>query len=205
MGNPNPNPNPMNSKQTNERKKNWTKKPTAAQTMCTVLNWYSHLSFTDFFVLFRCWCSLLLRSIKLSVSYGTQIHAIEWLCGGLLFLLPFSSSFFCCVWGVNTQIFNMDNRECVECVETTKTESICLVGQRNTDQENVKKTEEGTHTHTPSSWIDGCTTLAQSMCCSLLASLITTRSSLLIHTIVHTHIHTCEPSGVSRAPFVLTI
>lgn len=146
MGNPNPNPNPMNSKQTNERKKNWTKKPTAAQTMCTVLNWYSHLSFTDFFVLFRCWCSLLLRSIKLSVSYGTQIHTIEWLCGGLLFLLPFSSSFSCCVWGVNTQIFNMDNRECVE---TTKTESTCLVGQRNTgDQENVKKRKrERTHTH----------------------------------------------------------
>lgn len=75
-----------------------------------------------------------------------KFYAIKWLlCGA-------GCSFFFFLRGANTQIFNMDNSQCVVCVwETTKTESTCLVGQMNTGDrvnEGKKDQKEEWRTHT---------------------------------------------------------
>lgn len=154
-------------------------------------------------VLYSRGCSLLLRSIKLSVSHGIQVYTTKWLCGGLLFLLPLR--FFClCARGTNTPIFTMDNSQRIECVcvcvtETTKTESTCLVDRTNTGDRVNENWKKNTH--------------IQALVHELMDVLLSHRQCVVgkpnNHPIFffnsHTHTHVCEPYGVSRAPFVLTI
>lgn len=118
---------------------------------------------------------------------------------------------FVCVHGANTQIFDMDNSQCIVRLSHTasvvvwnhtKTESTCLVGQMNTgDQVNEQKgrERENAHTHMHA--------LVHELMDVLLSHSQCAVGKPNNHPIFssNTHSHTCKPYGVSRAPFVLTI